>query len=196
MMNKTLTLLGLLIFLSACVSTSTKKSNLSEAQAEPEIVQYLSKEIVDYHYFGHHAFDDGLGYTLRYVKPYQEGHFVDVYVGPIASKVSHLSHQELVAGYTSASLQDIYTAAEQGIYSDLKLISKSHYDNDGQRVSVHKLTMRQDERHVFSYLFVSEYNGSLLTANVTLDKIPRNENRPNIKNFVSAIFTEIKKYKQ
>ena len=199
MIKKVLTASLICFILSACTSNqivNNQSNHRQKVSDEPSIISSISKEIVDYAYEGYHVYPSGYGYSLRYRNLYQDRHYADIYVWPVNQGDAHIAHKDLVDIYSQGGVADIFSAQDQGRYSSVKVLSKETFNVNGKIVSKHTLSYNHSGVPVFSYLFISEFDGELLKARLTFKNTPRNRKRKEYKEFVSAIFKQIMQYKQ
>lgn len=191
--NKLLAVLALLLVLTACETTPSRQLATSSETEQPQIVDSLSKEIVDYVYNSYHVYPPGLGLSVRYNNLYQENHYADVYVWPVPNEMVDQSHEELIKIFAEGAISAVFSYEKQGAYSQVKVVSSQSYRHGGLTISEHQLSYFNGEADVLSYLFMSESNGELLKARVSLDNTARNKERTEVREFVNRIFSEIVK---
>ena len=197
MIKKVITTALLIFALSGCISVETVRAPQDEKTLEePQIVSQLPKEMTDYTYEGYHIFPAGYGYSLRYRNLFQERHYADIYIWPVHPEHTNTPHNDLVTAFSKGAVSDIFTAQEQGKYSDVKVLSEETFIVNGKNVSEHTLSYKDSGVPVFSYVFVSESNGELLKARLTLKDTARNQQLTEPKEFVSDVFQHIIEYQK
>ncbi len=180
-------------FLSACASKvgpSLDTSSVVE-KTPPPIVSHLPHRIQSYEYSGFTEYGSGLGYSLRYIKKGFKGNYADVYIWPVPKDARQYSHEEIVYAVTNGSLQDIYNMQDRGVYEKVELIDRLAYGSSEQLVTMHQLVMLRENRKTLSFLYLTEYQGRLLKARVSLPDNDANRSSDEVRQFVSEIFNRI-----
>ena len=100
-------------------------------------------------------------------------------------------HKDIVAGMTSQALREIEIAMNKGMYSDFNIINKRAFkiqDNIITRVDVQLV---RNNWEMFSLLFVTEHNGTVLKARMTMAYNELNKNNEAWQKFVEQAFSII-----
>ncbi|HEY9035666.1 MAG TPA: hypothetical protein VIM96_03040 [Pseudomonadales bacterium] len=190
---KTIGLCVTAAFLLACASNTKPPLEASPAveKTPPPIVAHLPHRIGGYEYAGFTEYGPGLGYSLRYIKKGLQGNYADIYIWPVPKEAQKYSHEEIVYGVTEGSLQDIYEMQNRGIYEKVELIDRLAYGSSEQLVTMHRLVMLRENRKTLSFLYLTEYQGRLLKARVSLPDNEANRSSDEVKQFVLEIFNRI-----
>ena len=169
-------------------SPSTDQASSSE---QPRIVSYLEPEYSGYVYRDYHVYEQGLGYSLRFDSKNESLNYADIYVWPAGEEAKGYSHKDLVLGATKASIDDIYSVQKAGHYSNVDIIDRAAYDNNGMILTVHKIVLLRNNLQSLSLLYITEADGKLLKARITLPDNEPNRNRTDTDQFVVQIFNLI-----
>ena len=187
-MIKKIALLFIITALSAC-SSQQPSNHLSNN--EPAIANLLPVQITNYKYSGYRLYGEGLGYSLRYKYINENYHFADIYVWPTPEQAKKYSHKEIVYGVTNSGIRDIYSMQSKGHYNNVKILKKRAYTNQDNTLTMHKITMLRGNVESLSFLYVTEFNGILLKARISMPDNTANRKRKDTKEFAVGIFNQI-----
>lgn len=188
MIKKIVSLFIIITVLSAC---SSQQHSIHSSNNEPAIVKLLPVQITNYKYSGYRLYGKGLGYSLRYKFQNENYHFADIYIWPAPERAKKYSHKEIVYGVTDSGIRDIYSMQEKGHYNNVKILEKRAYTNKNNTLTMHKITMLRGNVESLSFLYVTEFNGILLKARISMPDNTTNRGRKDIKEFAIEIFNKI-----
>lgn len=173
---------------SANMENQTRQSTDDETY---EILQVLPKTIEGFNYVNAHTYPEPWGYSLRYVYQGNQQIHSDIYIYPVPEGALKYQHKDIVAGMTSQALREIEIAMNKGMYSDFNIINKRAFkiqDNITTRVDVQLV---RNNWEMFSLLFVTERNGTVLKARMTMPYNELNKNNEAWQKFVEQAFSII-----
>ncbi|WP_196159464.1 hypothetical protein [Reinekea sp. G2M2-21] len=162
--------------------------------AEPDIVSYLPQSTNGYQYEDFHIYDEGLGYSVRYSRSGESVHKADFYIWPVDDSVIPLEHKEKVYQVAKWSLQDIVSAQDAGLYSNIDILSSREVNSGGFVFIVIKLRLVQENLALYSLLVVTEHQGHFVKARLTLKDNDTNRARKDTEGFINNMFNVILSY--
>lgn len=178
--------------MSGCASNNSQVGGLEPgADLEPNIIQFLPPQLEGYQYEKYKNYGGKLGYSLRYRKDLERHHFADFFIWPVSKETMKYAHKEIVFSVAEGNLNDIYTAQEVGMYSNIEVLTNKAYDTDGQILVITKLSMLRGNLSSLSYLVVTEYRGNYIKARVSFPDNEANRKRDDIEPFVVEFINEI-----
>ena len=100
-------------------------------------------------------------------------------------------HLQWEYGVTNAGIRDIYSMKSKGHYNNVKILKKRAYTNQDNTLTMHKITMLRGNVESLSFLYVTEFNGILLKARISMPDNTANRKRKDTKEFTIEIFNQI-----
>jgi len=181
---------GLYVLLAAC-SSDPQVPRLSIDDLAPEILQVLPAEIDGFAYQGAKTYPSPWGYSLRYRLVDNPLVYADVFVYPVPQKIENLGHTERVKAMTDEAILEIRSAAEQGAYSEARLLDGQEFRILSAYTTRIDLFLVKENLESFSLLFMTESNDRLLKVRMTMPDGYSNRNNDNWQRFVESVFSVI-----
>ncbi len=105
-----------------------------------------------------------------------------------------LEHKEKVYQVAKWSLQDIVSAQDAGLYSNIDILSSQEVSSGGFVFIVIKLRLVQENLALYSHLVVTEHQGHFVKARLTLKDNDTNRARKDAEGFINTMFNVILNY--
>lgn len=192
-MKKLICLLGLLVWLSGCSSTQAPQVPLRGAPpTEPELVSILPLDLKGYQYHSFHRYKhESLGFSLRYNKGEEPGHYADIYIWDVPQALHSYSHKEVVYAATNSALREIQGLEQRGTYSKVEFLDGRTSGTETMFLTKQKISLTHQNRALISYLYVSEVAGEFIKARISMPDNKANRNREDVDDFVTELFANI-----
>lgn len=142
-------------------------------------------------YTGLQTYPEPWGYSLRYQHHQLSHTHADIYIYPVPESINLQSHKRVILEMATQSLQEIDFATQQGSYSEYQLLRNSSFELEGHFVTRSDLFLVRQNLAVYSMLFLTEKEGRLIKARITVPDNEANRNDPQWQAFVEEIFTAI-----
>jgi hypothetical protein len=187
-----LTALILLVSILAACVTPVSKDRYAQAYEERfQIQNVLPVSIEGFSYQGAIAYPDPWGYSLRY--EYGENHMVysDIYIYPVPSEMAKYNQNEIVNGMTNAALREIDLLKQRGAYSEFEVVGTTTTHLLGEYLKRVDIYLVKHNLASYSLLFLTEKDGKLIKARMTMPDNEANRNNVTWQKFINEIFSII-----
>jgi hypothetical protein len=155
------------------------------------ILDVLPKSIEGFSYKGLRVYPDPWGYSLRYRSDFDKTVYADIYLYPVPKEAMGGDPEDIVVGATNGALEEIDYATKNGMYSEFEILGRDDFDILGKTTSQVDIYLVRNKTPLYSLLFVTESNGKLIKARMTMPHTDANRSNDAWKRFVESAFTII-----
>lgn len=188
---QSLLVFSLAALLAGCVATSGGTRTPSASYKKIEIVHHVPEESHGFVYQSIKAYPDPWGYSMRYKYKTSEWIHSDIYVYPVPAGTAGHTSEDITKEMAKQALEEIDLATEKGFYANNKVLGSKEFYLKGQYINRTELYVLRQNLETFSLLFITEVQGKLIKARVTMPDNPANRNSERWQRFVSDVFAAI-----
>ncbi len=161
---------------------------------KPEILNVLPAEIEGFKYISYHVFPKGLGVSIRYQMTGRGEEYVDIYIWPVGLEKEKTKHPDLVKAATQNALNDIRKRFKDNKYDNLKIVRDMSKFNEYFSVANLNLALLKGEEFDFSWLLVTEVEGTFIKIRSTYEYAIDNDPTKPIMLFGATMLGNIVSY--
>lgn len=154
-------------------------------------MDFLPAKLEGFSYENSTTYPAPWGYSLRYGKNTTHRTYSDIYIYPIPKEANGYKHEEIVYGITKEALREIEYAKEKGAYSEFKVISKGTFYLNGKLATRVEIFLVRNNLSSYSLLYVTESEGKLIKARMTMPDNESNRNNESWNKFIDKVFSII-----
>lgn len=184
-------ILALLLAVAGCAVPVKEGQDDTASEKHAALLDVLPRHIQGFTYEGVREYPDPWGYSLRYRSDSSRRTYADIYIYPVPGNATNLSQKKVVTDMTNEALWEIKVAKEKGAYSDYKIIHSAAFEIDGNFTSRVDLQLVSNNLVLYSLLYVTERNGKLIKARISMPDNDANRGNKLWQEFVEQTFQVI-----
>ena len=189
--SKLICLIFLVSVLTACTAPVSKDQYGLVHGEHFQILDVLPNNIEGFLYQGSTTYPDPWGYSLRYTYSKSNMVYSDIYIYPVPEEARKYSQKEIVNGMTDAALSEIELVKKRGAYSEFEIIEKSTSRLLGDYLTRVDIYLVKHNLASYSLLFLTERDGKLIKARMTMPDNEFNRNSVTWQKFIYKVFSNI-----